>query len=164
MAKSTTTRPRLAPMSTFTRVLRWVDSRSSSSSTPGAGNAGGLGRRCAGEPVRIRRTARSGAPTPVAGELPSGLRLGPARAAILHAVATNGFLDGPHRQALGHRPLGQVLLEGPVGRPEQGPGVAGRDVAVGQGPLDPGRELEKPEGIGHVVRLLPTRAATCSWV
>ena len=53
-----------------------------------------------------------------------------------------------HRQPLGDRPAGQRLLEAPVGRAEQGPGVAGGEPAVGHQLLDRRRELEQAQGVG----------------
>ena len=46
------------------------------------------------------------------------------------------LLDRPHRPALGDGLAGQLLLEGPVGRAEQRPGVAGAEPAVGHEVLD----------------------------
>ncbi len=94
--------------------------------------------------------------TPVVGRGHVGLG---SRGVVAHTL-----LDGVHRQPLGHDALGQVLLEAPVRRPQQRPGVAGGDGAIGQGPLDAGGELEEPECVGHGRAALATRDATCSWV
>ena len=52
------------------------------------------------------------------------------------------LLDGPHGEPFGHDRLGQHLLVATVGGAQQGPGVAGGDLTLGQETLDTGRELE----------------------
>ena len=58
------------------------------------------------------------------------------------------------------RPPGQRLLEGAVRGAEQRPGVAGRQLAVGDQPLDRRRELEEAQGVGDRRAALAHPAAT----
>ena len=89
-------------------------------------------------------------------EEPGGPELAPGRPAVgrRHVVGAaagarpHGLLGVAHGQALAGDAPGQRLLEGPVGRPEQRLGVAGRHLAVGHQPLDLGRQLEQPQEVG----------------
>ena len=120
MAKSTTTWPRLAPIDTATRVSRWADSSSSSSSRP-AGRSGSLDGAAA----------------------PSSVGSGPRPRRSRTSSSTLA-----HRQLLGDDPPGQGLLEEPVGGAEQRPGVTGAELALGHQLLDRRRQLEQPQGVG----------------
>ncbi len=138
-----TSLPFLAAIATFTRVSRYSDSRSSSSSSPGGRS--GLARR------RTGRRARAG-----------------ARAAELagQVVAlADSVLDVAHRQRL----LRPPAWPGP-------PGTPGRVFRAGRGRGRP-TAAPRPRGAGSpggswnsrrvfvtADRLLPTRAATSSWV
>ena len=118
-----------------------VDSRSSSSSTPGSGSWRTGGRRTPGAsagPV----PALTSAPTVTSSSGSGGTtQLGPP--------VTDELLHRPHRQALLDDALDQLFLQRPVRGPEQGPGVTGRDGPFRQGPLCPCRELEQAQGVGH---------------
>ena len=67
----------------------------------------------------------------------------------LGASLAHQFLHRPNRQPLLDDLLDHLLLQGPVGRPEQRPGMTGRDGPLRQGTLGPGRELQQPQGVGH---------------
>ncbi len=122
-----TTRPRFGPIVTLTRVSRYWENSSSSSSSPGA---------------RSLRTVAARRPGTVSPD-PDG-----ASPAELGALA-DGLLDLADRQPVGHRPAGELLLVGPVGGAEQGAGVAGGQVAVGHHLLDGGRQLEQAQRVAH---------------
>ncbi len=119
MANSITTRPRLAPMVTVTRVSRWAESSSSSSSRPAGRRPAGRGRR-------------------------RGLVVGRLVLGVLDARAPRpGAPTAPRR-----RPVGPASPGRPVGRAEQRPGVAGAELALGHQLLHRRRELEEPQGVG----------------
>ena len=60
---------------------------------------------------------------------------------------SNGLLDLPDREVVVDRAAGELLLEGPVGRAQQRPGVAHAERAVLHVALDRGRELEEPQHV-----------------
>ena len=67
---------------------------------------------------------------------------------VLAGPGPDRLLDLADRQLVLHRPPGQRLLEGAVGRAEQRPGVAGGQLAVGDQPLDRRGQLEQAQGVG----------------
>ena len=81
------------------------------------------------EAARGRRSAAVG---------PGRRRPGARRLALELARGPHRLLDVADREPLGHRPAGEVLLEGAVGRAEQRLGVAGAELAVGDELLDAG--------------------------
>ena len=119
----------------FTRVSRWSPSSSSSSSQA---------RRA--HPAR-GRYLRSGRPS----------RRRCARAPSLRPTRTDrsSFSD----------PLGQQLLERPVGRAEQRTRVTHRELSLAHHALDRRRQLEQAQRVrDRGTAACPTRDATCSWV
>ena len=68
--------------------------------------------------------------------------------------------DRAHRPALGDRLAGELLLQRAVGRAEQRPGVAGRQLAVGEQVLDRRRQAEQAQRVGDRRAALADRWAT----
>ena len=124
-AKSIVTLPRLAPICTPTRVSRRRPAAAPAPAGPG-------GRRRVGG-LRPARRSPGGA---------GGEDVAP------HAVA-DGVLHRAHRPPLVDGLAGQALLQRPVGRAEQRPGVTRRKLAVGEQVLDAGRQAEQAQRVGH---------------
>ena len=131
-ANSIVTLPRLAPICTPTRVSRRSASSCSSSSRPGG-----------------RRRVASVMPAPSTGSgagFGDGAGAGTAPAARRRRCGP--LLHRAHRPPLARRLAGQPLLQRAVGGAEQGAGVAGRQLPVGQQVLHRRRQAEQAQRVG----------------
>ncbi len=58
------------------------------------------------------------------------------------------FFEHTHRPVLRRRLTSQLLLQGSIGRAEQGSGMTGTQPAVGEQVLDPRWQRHQPQGVG----------------
>ena len=131
-------------MSTFTRVLRWLESSSSSSRMPGRGACAPAGRRRAGGPPIPGETAGSGSSS---GASRHGLGRDHADLGRLRCARTSSSMArtvSPSATTARARPSWKARS----GVPSRARACPAADLALGQQPLDAGRQLEQAQDVG----------------